>query len=57
MFWKVLLAAARPIGLIQLGALHVWVAVLKAMLGAAIAVALCVGLLFLWRRYKRPDMH
>ena len=57
MFWKGLLAAAAAIGLIQLGALYVWVSVLKAMLGVVLAVALCVGLLFLWRRYKRPDMH
>ena len=57
MFWKVLLAAAVAIGLIQLGALYVWVSVLKAMLGVVLAVALCVSLLFLWRRYKRPDMH
>ena len=57
MIWKVLLAASVAIGLIQLGALYVWVSVLKAMLGVVLAVALCVGLLFLWRRYKRPDMH
>jgi hypothetical protein len=57
MFWKVLLAAAVAIGLIQLDALYVWVSVLKAMLGVVLAVAVCVGLLFLWRRYKRPDMH
>jgi hypothetical protein len=32
MFWKVLLAAAVAIGLVQLGALYVWVSVLKATL-------------------------
>ena len=57
MIWKVLLAASVAISLIQLGALYVWVSVLKAILGVVLAVALCVGLLFLWRRYKRPDMH
>ena len=57
MFWNVLLAAAVAISLIQLGALYVWVSVLKAILGVVLAVALCVGLLFLWRRYKRRDMH
>ena len=52
MFWKVLLAAAIAIGLIELGALSVWVVVLKAMLVAGLAFALCVGLVFVWRRYK-----
>lgn len=31
MFWKFLLAAATAIGLIQLGALYVWVSVLKVI--------------------------
>lgn len=57
MFWQFLLAAATAIGLIQLGALYVWVSVLKVMLGIVLAVVLYIGLLFLWRRYKRPDMH
>jgi hypothetical protein len=56
MFWAFLIAVAIAIGLIQLGALSVWVSVLslslKAMLLAVFAVALFVGLLFVWRRHK-----
>ena len=52
MFWFFLIAVAVAIGLIQLGALSVWVIVLKAMLAAILAAALFVGLLFVWRRYK-----
>lgn len=47
------LIAAAAIGLIQLGALSVWVAVLslalKAMLVIAIVVGLYVGLPYIWR--------
>jgi len=56
MFWFFLIAVAVVIGLIQLGALSVWVSVLslslKAMLAAILVVALFAGLLFAWRRYK-----
>jgi hypothetical protein len=52
MFWAFLIAAAIAIGLIQLGTMSVWVTVLKAMLVVALAVALFVGLLFVWPRYK-----
>ena len=52
MFWAFLIAVAVAIGLIQLGALSVWVTVLKAMLVLVLAVALFVGLLFVWQRFK-----
>ena len=52
MFWAFLIAAAITIGLIQLGAMSVWVTVLKAMLVVVLAVALFVGLLFVWQCYK-----
>lgn len=38
--------------LVQLGALSVWVVVLKAMLALALAVVLFFGLLFVWRSYS-----
>ena len=52
MFWKCSIAAALAVGLIQLGALSVWVSVLKALLAIVLAIVLAVGLLFVWRRYK-----
>lgn len=56
MFWLFLIAVAVAIGLIQLGALSVWVGVLsltlKAMLLAALAVALFIVVTFAWKRYK-----
>jgi len=56
MFWFFLIAVAVAIGLIQLGALSVWVGVLsltlKVVLIAAIAAALFIGVAFAWRHYK-----
>ena len=56
MFWSFLIAVAVAIGLIQLGALSVWVGVLslslKATLLAVLAVALFIGVTFAWKRYK-----
>lgn len=52
MFWSFLGASAIAIGLIKLGALSVWVAVLKAMLLVVLAAILAVGLAFAWRRYR-----
>src|ERR1019366_7542968 len=43
MFWKVLLAATVAIGLIQLGALYVWVSVLKVNRCAMIPPMECSG--------------
>jgi len=55
MFWQFLIAAAIGIGLIQLGAMSVWVSVLsfviKAGLVLFVTVAVCIGGLLLWRRY------
>jgi hypothetical protein len=53
MFWKFLIVVALAIGLMQLGALSVWVTVLKAVLLGVLAVVLGMGLLFLWRHFKR----
>jgi len=56
MFWFFLIAVATAFVLIQLGALSVWVGVLsltlKAVLIAAIAAVLFIGVAFAWRHYK-----
>ena len=52
MFWPFLGASAIAIGLIKLGALSVWVSVLKSMLSFVLATVFAVGLLFAWRRYR-----
>ena len=54
-------AIVIAVGLFQLGALSVWVAVLslliKAMLVIVLSVALYLGLPLLRRRYRSADMH
>ena len=59
MYLKSLIALAVAVGLFQLGALSVWVAVLQATLSIVLAVVLTValycGLLFVWRRHKEHD--
>ena len=45
-------AAIVAIALIKLGALSVWVGVLKSILSLVLAAAFAVGLVFAWRRYK-----
>ena len=56
MFWLFLIATATAFVFIKLGALSVWVGVLsltlKAILLAALAVALFIGVAFAWKRYK-----
>ncbi len=56
MFWMFLIAVATALVFIKLGALSVWVGVLslilKAILMAALAVALYIGVVFAWRHYK-----
>ena len=52
MFWTFLIAVVVAVGLIKLGAMSVWVTVLKAMLVIVLAVALFIGLLFVWQRFK-----
>ena len=54
MLWYVLLALAAVIGLLQLGALSVWVIVLKTLLLVVLAVALLVGLFFAWKHFNKP---
>ena len=53
MFWKFLIVLAAIIGLLQLGALSVWVVVLKTLLLALLAVALSSGLFFAWKHYSK----
>ena len=56
MFFPFLLVSSIAIGLVQLGALSVWVAVLamslKVVLLLAVIVALYFGLRSQWRRYR-----
>ena len=52
MFWPIVGASAVAVGLIQLGALSVWVAVLKAMLAVLLAAVLVLGVAFVWRRHR-----
>ena len=56
MIWQFLVAAAIGIGLIQLGAMSVWVTVLafalKGGLALLVTAALFIAGLYLWRRYK-----
>jgi uncharacterized paraquat-inducible protein A len=55
MLMPFLVATALAVGLVQLGALSVWVTVLagafKLVLALAIAVALYFGSRMLWRKY------
>jgi len=52
MFWPFVAASVVAIALIKLGALSVWVGVLKAILSLVLAAVLAVGLVFAWRRYR-----
>jgi hypothetical protein len=53
MFWPFLAASAVSVGLIRLGALSVWVSVLKAILSVVVAAVLAASFVFAWRRYKQ----
>ena len=53
MFWYFLIAVAVVIGLIQLGALSVWVVVLKTLLLVVLAVVFAVGALFVWKHFNK----
>ena len=55
MLWPSIVAIIIAIGLIRLGALSVWLIVFQSLLLAVLGGAICVGLVFLWRRYKRTD--
>ncbi len=56
MIWYVLFASAIGIGLIELGALSVWVAVLsltlRIMLVLVLGGVLCAVAFFVWQRFK-----
>lgn len=52
MFFPFLAASAISVMLVQLGALSVWVIVLKAMLIVAIPVAVFACMLLVWRWKK-----
>lgn len=54
MFWKLLAVAAASTGLIQLGALSVWVAVLSLALKAMLVIGLAAALFYLWCRFSKP---
>ena len=61
MFWQFLIAVALIVGLIQLGAMSVWVSVLSTVVkvGAVllVVVAVFVGLRYVWRRFGGSDVH
>lgn len=52
MFFPVLGLSAAAIALVQLGAMSVWIVVLKAFLALALAVALLLSLGHVWRWHK-----
>lgn len=56
MFWQFLIAAAIAVGLIQFGAMVVWVQILsgalQVVLISLLVVVVCGALLFVWRRYR-----
>jgi hypothetical protein len=54
MFLPFVAAVLVVIGLFELGALSVWVAVLKSLLAVAVVVALLLTIALIWRRTKTP---
>jgi len=50
MFMPILISTAIGIGLIQLGALSVWVEVLSLIIKALLLSVLVIGLLLFWHR-------
>lgn len=52
MFFPFLGFSAAAIGLIQLGAMSIWIVVLKALLAVVLAVAILLGLGHVWRWHK-----
>jgi hypothetical protein len=59
MFFPALGIFTAAAALVQLGALSIWVLVLKALLAVTLAVALLLGLGHIWRSYRdsRNDSH
>ncbi len=60
MIWYVLMASAIAIGLLELGALSVWVLVLSLTLRIMLVLVLAVVLggvaFFVWRRFQGTNM-
>lgn len=54
MFWAAVILAALATGLFQLGALSVWVVVLKGALVAAGVTIVMLAIAALWRRRLSP---
>jgi hypothetical protein len=52
MFWLFLLLTLCAGAFIRLGSLSAWVTVLSLALKSLLAIALGLGLLYLWRRYR-----
>jgi hypothetical protein len=52
MFWISIASVSAAAALVQLGALSIWVLVLKAMLAVTAAIALLLGLSHVWRWHK-----
>jgi hypothetical protein len=57
MFWPFVAASAVALGLVRLGALSVWVSVLKALLALVVAAVLAAGFVFAWSRYKQHGLN
>jgi hypothetical protein len=53
MFWLFLLLILCAEAFIRLGLLSAWVTVLSLTLKSLLAIALSLGLLYLWRRYRQ----
>lgn len=53
MFVTILLSTAIGIGLIQLGALSVWVTVLSLIIKSLLLAGLVIGLLLFWQQRKQ----
>jgi hypothetical protein len=52
MFWLFLLLTLCAGALIRLGSLSAWVTVLSLALKSLLVIALGLGLLYLWRKYR-----
>jgi hypothetical protein len=55
MFWISIASVSAAAALIQLGALAVWVAVLKALLAVTAAIAMLLGLGHVWRSWHKDS--
>jgi hypothetical protein len=55
MFWISIAAVSAAVALVQLGALSIWVLVLKAMLAVTAAIAMLLGLGHVWRSWHKDS--